>query len=302
VARLSLRGVLPPPTGPEELKSKESMGYSLNGINSGLVMKRTRVHNAKTSGLFARDWPEWISVETAFHLDLNWICLKESTCVAKLALIYPTVTFIAGDIGVNLPPVNFVFCSQWIPPVTHALWKCEMLEVLFATVHKLRFIKVLDWVSVLITIKHSYVGGCSAMEWVVRAFVKTKDMVVNLETEKRPARSVASICKDHHYGNEVPVQESRSRLIPLVHETRRGVYHGDGLHPGDEPKAPLFVFGSCRSKSGWCKRRLQASKVLSMYDISDSITKCRTDELRSKLSSLIIYPRSKFYLARRTQF
>jgi hypothetical protein len=37
------------------------------------------------------------------------------------------------------------------------------------------------------------------MERVVSAFVKTKDMVVNLKTKKRPARSVASIFKDHHY-------------------------------------------------------------------------------------------------------
>jgi hypothetical protein len=79
-------------------------------------------------------------------------------------------------------------------------------------------------------------------------------MVVNLKTEKRPARSVASICKDHHYGFEVPVQDSRRRLIPLIHETSKGVYHGDGLHPGEEPKATLFVLRSCRSKSGWCKR------------------------------------------------
>jgi hypothetical protein len=161
-----------------------------------------------------------------------------------------------------------------------------MLEVLFAVVHQLRFIKVLDWVSVPITIKHSDVGGCSAMERVVRAFVKTKDMVVNLKTEKRPARSVASICKDRHYGFEVPLQESRRRLRPLSHEISKGVYHVDGLHPGDEPKASLFVLRSCRSKSGWCKRQLQASEVHSMYDISDSITNGLTDELRSKIIKL----------------
>jgi hypothetical protein len=71
-------------------------------------------------------------------------------------------------------------------------------------------------------------------------------MVVNLKTEKRPARSVASICKDNHYGFEVPLQDSRSRLIPLLHEISKVVYHGDGLHPGDEPKAPLFVLRLCR--------------------------------------------------------
>jgi hypothetical protein len=75
-------------------------------------------------------------------------------------------------------------------------------------------------------------------------------------------------------------------LIPLFHEYCTGVYHGDGLHPGDEPKAPLFVLRSCRSKSGWCKRRLQASEVLSMYDISDYITKGLTEELRSNVIKL----------------
>jgi hypothetical protein len=158
--------------------------------------------------------------------------------------------------------------------------------LLFAAVHQLCFIKVLDWVAVYITIKHSDVGGCSDTEWVVQAFFKTKDMVVNLKTEKRPARSVASICKDHHYWIEVPVQESRRRLVPFINETCKGVYHIDGLHPGDEPKAPLFVLRSCRSKYRWCKRRLQASEVLSMYDISDSITKGFAEELRSDVIKL----------------
>jgi hypothetical protein len=61
------------------------------------------------------------------------------------------------------------------------------------------------------------------------------------------------------------------------------VYHGDGLQPGDDPKAPLFVLRSCRSKYRWCKRRLQASEVLSVYNISDSITKGLTEGLRSKI-------------------
>jgi hypothetical protein len=68
------------------LKSEEALRYSLTGITSGLVPKRAR-DNVKTCGLFARDWPEWISVETAFHLDLDWVCLKESPFVAKLALL-----------------------------------------------------------------------------------------------------------------------------------------------------------------------------------------------------------------------
>jgi hypothetical protein len=81
-----------------------------------------------------------------------------------------------------------------------------MLEVIFDDVQKLSLIKVLDWVAVPITNKKSDVWGCSSMERVVRDFFKTKRMVVNLKTDKRPARSVASISKDHPYGIEVPVQ------------------------------------------------------------------------------------------------
>jgi hypothetical protein len=89
----------------------------LTGITSGLLMKRTRVNSGKTFRLFTRDWPEWISVEMASHLDLDWVCLQESKFDAKLALLYPTVTFISWEIGVNLPPVNFVFCLQGNAPL-----------------------------------------------------------------------------------------------------------------------------------------------------------------------------------------
>jgi hypothetical protein len=102
------------------------------------------------------------------------VCLKESTDVANLAIIYPTVTFISWEIGVKVPPVNFVFCSQWTPPLTHDVWKCEMLKVMFAAVQQLRFIIFLDWVAVPITINNSNVGGCSDMERSVRDFVRKR--------------------------------------------------------------------------------------------------------------------------------
>jgi hypothetical protein len=80
------------------------------------------------------DWPELILLATAFDLDLDWVCLKESFFVANLASIHPKVNFITWEIGVKLTPVNFVFCSQWIPPLTREVWKCETMEVLFVAV------------------------------------------------------------------------------------------------------------------------------------------------------------------------
>jgi hypothetical protein len=55
VAKLNLVGAFPPSAEPEERESKEEMGYTLTGITSGLVMKRTRVNSAKTCGLLTQD-------------------------------------------------------------------------------------------------------------------------------------------------------------------------------------------------------------------------------------------------------
>jgi hypothetical protein len=64
--------------------------------------------------------------------------------------------------------VNIVFRSQWIPHLTHELWKCETPEVFFATVQRPRFVKVLNWVAVPITIKHSEVWGVPACSELLR--------------------------------------------------------------------------------------------------------------------------------------
>jgi hypothetical protein len=68
----------------------------------------------------------------------------------------------------------------------HKILKCETLEVIFAAVLKLRFVKVLDWVPVHITIKYSKVGGCPDMVRVIKAFVRNNNMVVDPKAEKRP--------------------------------------------------------------------------------------------------------------------
>jgi hypothetical protein len=78
----------------------------------------------------------------------------------------------------------------------HKIWKCETLEVIFAAVKNIQFLKVLDWVMVPITIKQYEVGVYLDTVRVVEAFVRTTNMVVDLKAEKLPQRSVASMCKD----------------------------------------------------------------------------------------------------------
>jgi hypothetical protein len=48
-------------------------------------------------------------------------------------------------------------------------------------------------------------------------------------------------------------------------------------------KPPQFLLRSCRTPTGWCKRKLETSEVLSLYDISDTVALDLTPKLRSKV-------------------
>jgi hypothetical protein len=97
---------------------------------------------------------------------------------------------------------------------------------------------------------------------------------------------VSSFCKDHHFGVAVPTVESRRMLTPQVHSEVAGIYHGDGLYPAGLEKHPQFLLHSCRTSTGWCKCRLEPSEVLSLYDISDSVTLGLNSDLKSKVINI----------------
>jgi hypothetical protein len=73
---------------------RKRLGYSLMGITSGVVKKRPEGTSGKTCGLFAKDWPECLTVESAFDVELSWVCVKEATFVANLESLYPKTTFL----------------------------------------------------------------------------------------------------------------------------------------------------------------------------------------------------------------
>jgi hypothetical protein len=75
---------------------------------------------------------------------------------------------------------------------------------------------------------------------------------------------VSSFCKDHNFGVVVPTVESRRILTPQVHSEVTGTYHGDSLYPAGLEKYPQCLLRSCRITTGWCKRRLDPSEVLSL--------------------------------------
>jgi hypothetical protein len=97
--------------------------YSLTGITSGIVKKRQVGKSGNTCGIFAKDWPEWLTVESAFDMDLAWVCVQEATFVANLAILYPKTTFMVWEPEFVLPPVNFIFCSHWLPPLINKIWQ-----------------------------------------------------------------------------------------------------------------------------------------------------------------------------------
>jgi hypothetical protein len=59
---------------------RKGIGYSLTGITSGIVKKRQVEKNGKTCGIFTKDWPEWLTVESAFDMDLACVCAGSYFC------------------------------------------------------------------------------------------------------------------------------------------------------------------------------------------------------------------------------
>jgi hypothetical protein len=83
----------------ENLKRKV-IGSSLTGMTSGVVKKRHMGKSGKTCGILAKDWPEWLPVESAFDLDLEWVCVREAIFEDNLASLYPTTTFILWELDI----------------------------------------------------------------------------------------------------------------------------------------------------------------------------------------------------------
>jgi hypothetical protein len=150
--------------GAGDTLKRKGMGYSLTGITSGIVNNRQVGKIRKTCGIFTKDRPEWLMVESACDMDLDWVCVQEATFVANLARLYPKTMFMVWEPELVLPPVNFMFCSHWLLPLTKNIWQCTRLESLLATLDKLRITKAWDWTCAPIEIKHSDIGGCSDMK------------------------------------------------------------------------------------------------------------------------------------------
>jgi hypothetical protein len=76
---------------------------------------------------------------------------------------------------------------------------------------------------------------------------------------------------------------SRRNPTPMIHSEVPGLYHGDGLYPEKLTKPPQLLLRSCRTSTGWCKRRLDTSEVLSLYAISDTVALDLIPKLRYKV-------------------
>jgi hypothetical protein len=72
---------------------RKGIGYYLTGITSGIVKKRQVGESEKTCGIFAKAWPEWLTMESAFDMHLEWMCVQEATFVANLATLLPKNMF-----------------------------------------------------------------------------------------------------------------------------------------------------------------------------------------------------------------
>jgi hypothetical protein len=111
--------------------------------------------------------------------DMRHICQR----LARMVDSRGCFSLIMWKPDIILPPVNFGFCSQWLPPLSNKIWHCEVLEALLASAEKFRFTKAWGLKSVAISIKHADVGGCSNTTRSIRAFVRQTSWLIDLKVQ-----------------------------------------------------------------------------------------------------------------------
>jgi hypothetical protein len=80
------------------------------------------------------------------------------------------------------------------------------------------------------------------MERVLYVFSKRGDQLEK-KFAQRTALNLSSFCKDHHLEDEMFTKESWRTLTPNSMLVSPGIYHGDGLYPGDTNKNSFSCFG-----------------------------------------------------------
>jgi hypothetical protein len=87
--------------------------YSLRRVTSGFVNRQSEVViNSTTCRILARNWPEWLTIESILNMSTTWICLQDSCFVQSLACLLPNITFLDYTPNILVPSVDYIICSH----------------------------------------------------------------------------------------------------------------------------------------------------------------------------------------------
>jgi hypothetical protein len=259
--------------------------YDLRGITSGVVKKRC-ISKKVSVGLYAAEWPEWLTIDLSFNFDIAWICIKQDTFAVLLGTLHPGVPiYLEAEVS-DLPQVVFVFCSHATLPKRFSLWMSKELKLVFTSaLVRQQSRKWREWTAHSLCMNHAELGGTSDRVSWISVFGQGLKLS-GLTAPARAPREVSSLCQDHHFGMDAPPQLSRRHKNPVVVCVSPGVFHGDGLYPMNRSRSPYFLLRSKYAVSGWCKRRLKVDELLQVYDVNDVICKRMTLQQRSQLVSI----------------
>jgi hypothetical protein len=206
-----------PQTFSSNLSHPNDPDYSLRGVMSGLVIKRLGlVSKAATCGILARRWPEWLTIDTILNKYITWICLQDQLSTKSLANVFPQITFLEYSATLNLPSVDYVFCSHIITGENQALWSDSRLKAVFVNILKPRYVATRGWTCMPLDISHPKQGGSNDCTFRLRVFTTTVLTLEGALLNKTSAQSVSSLARDHHFGANVGKQASRQHKKPVM--------------------------------------------------------------------------------------
>jgi hypothetical protein len=101
------------------------------GITSGVVKKRC-ISKKVSVGLYAVEWPEWLTTDLSSNFNIAWICIKQDTFSELLSLHPGILIYLEAEVS-YLPQVAFVFSSHATLPKRFSLWTPRELKLVFTT-------------------------------------------------------------------------------------------------------------------------------------------------------------------------
>ena len=244
------------------------------------------------AGVIATNWPGWAIPLSHPRFSLSWILILDSSWVGLIRRCFPhTSVFDSATVNVDrLPPTHILayngpMANVTVPPAFGSFCLFDW---------NMRFKRWTGWRIYSQPFSHDKCGGVSSCTGIVKLAILQEMVPIFVLPQsvigEFPPSSLSSILKHTTSGIDLKAAPRLPLLTtPTVTKVTHGSYHPGGLFPAME-ETPFFLIPCVFSSSRWCKRRLDSSERLAVYDVPISIITLLSEQDKRSLLTTCLSP------------